>query len=299
MGDKINITFLGTGASIPTKTRNHTGIFLSWKNENILIDCGEGIQRQFRLAEIPPTKITKILLTHWHADHSLGLAGLLHTLSMSGYSKTLHLHGPVGTKEKVNLLEKTFGKFRIKLNITESSNKVFENNEIIIDSSEMLHNSPVNAYSFTIKEKRRLDKKKLKKLKLPNSPLLGELQKGKDIYINGKKIKASSLSYIEKQKKVSFILDTAPNKNSIALANNSDILICESSFSSEEKEKAQEYFHLTSSQAAEIAKKSKSQKLVLVHISQRHEHNTKKLLNESRKIFKNTFIPKDLDKLAL
>src|SRR3989344_3358273 len=95
--EQIKITFLGTSNAIPTKKRNHTAILLTYKNENILIDCGEGTQRQFKIAEISPAKLTKILITHWHGDHTLGLSGLFQTLAMSDYSKKLEIYGPKNT----------------------------------------------------------------------------------------------------------------------------------------------------------------------------------------------------------
>src|SRR4030067_2460046 len=98
---KIPITFLGTSQSIPTEKRNHTAVLLKYKDENILVDCGEGTQRQFRKAHLNPCKVTRILITHGHGDHVLGLPGLLSTLSLSGYQKTLCIYGPKGTKEFV------------------------------------------------------------------------------------------------------------------------------------------------------------------------------------------------------
>ena len=87
--EKIKITFLGTGDAVPTKTRNHTAILLSYKAENILVDCGEGTQRQFKKAEINLCKLTRILISHWHGDHFLGLPGLLQTLAMLNYSRKI------------------------------------------------------------------------------------------------------------------------------------------------------------------------------------------------------------------
>ena len=100
MAEKTTITFLGTGSAIPTKERNHSGILISHGSEKILIDCGEGTQRQFTLAKINICKLTHILITHWHGDHTIGLSGLLDTLSMSEYSKKLKIYGPRGTKKK-------------------------------------------------------------------------------------------------------------------------------------------------------------------------------------------------------
>jgi len=98
MTEKIKVTFLGTSAQIPTSKRNHTAILLSYKSENILVDCGEGTQRQFRKARINPGKITRILITHLHGDHIFGLPGLLSTLGFSEYNKTLYIYGPKGIK---------------------------------------------------------------------------------------------------------------------------------------------------------------------------------------------------------
>ena len=293
--ERIKITFLGTGNAVPTEKRNHTAVLLSYKNENILIDCGEGTQRQFRYAKLSPSKLTRILITHWHGDHILGLPGLFQTLGMSEYQKTLELYGPKNTYYFIEQLKKLVN-IKIPLEIKElSSGKLFENKEFYLEAEQMSHDTPALAYSFVIKDRRHLNEKKIKKLKIPNSPLLGDLQKGKDIIFNGKKIKSSQVSYLEKGKKVSIILDTSPNPNTIKLAKNSDLLICESTFSKKEEKVAREYKHLTSTDAADIAKKSKSKKLILTHISQRYEHSPEIILKEAKKLFKNTFLAKDLE----
>ena len=296
--EKIKLTFLGTGPSIPTKKRNHTSIFLQYKNEHILIDCGEGTQRQLKIAGISPLKINKIIITHWHGDHFLGIPGLFQTLATNNYTKKIEIYGPKGTEEKIELIKKLIG-HKINTQIIETSSKAFENSEILIKAMKMSHGVENNAYSFSIKEKRRLDKNKIRKLKLPNLPILKELQKGKDISFNGKKIKSSSVSYIEKERKITFILDTEFNANAIKIAEDSDILICESTFSKEDSEKAQERMHLTSEKAALIAKKSKSKKLILTHLSERYENNMDKILKEAKTIFKETTLAKDFDKIEI
>ena len=95
----IQITFLGTSSTVPTAERNHSAVLLKYKEENILIDCGEGTQRQFRKAKINPCKTTRLLLTHLHGDHTLGIPGLFQTLNMNNYKKTLQIYGPKGTKK--------------------------------------------------------------------------------------------------------------------------------------------------------------------------------------------------------
>ena len=216
---EIKITFLGTGDAIPTKKRNHTAILVSFKNENILIDCGEGTQRQFKIANLSHSKIDRILISHHHGDHVLGLPGLFQTLAMRDYKKTLKIYGPKGIKRYISIIEELIKGFNINTNVKEVSGKFIDEKEFYIQSTPMSHGTPANAYSIILKDKIRLNKSKLKKLKLPNSPILKKLQEGKDITYKGRKIKFKSVSYIEKGKKVTFVLDTAYNENAIRLAN--------------------------------------------------------------------------------
>src|SRR3989344_2142349 len=102
--EQFTITFLGTGNAVPTKLRNHTAILIDFLNEHILLDCGEGTQRQFKVAELSPHKLTKLLITHWHGDHVLGIPGLFQTLAMGEYYKTLEIYGPKGTMHSLDLL---------------------------------------------------------------------------------------------------------------------------------------------------------------------------------------------------
>ena len=297
---KIPITFLGTGQAIPTKKRNHTAILLTYKSENILIDCGEGTQRQFRKLNINPCKLTKILITHWHGDHILGLPGLLQTLALNNYNRKLEIYVPKGTKHYMDLIFRLFVfQGKIKYQVIEcEQGKIFENNDFLIEAAKMEHNIPCLAFSFIEKEKIRINKEKLSKLGIKGK-LIGELAKGKDIEFQGKKIKASELTYLQEGKKISFILDTAINPNCEKIAKNSDLLICESTYTEKEADRAREYKHLTAKQAAEIAKKSKSKKLILTHLSQRYENKEKLILQEAKKIFKNTEVASDLMKTEI
>lgn len=297
--EKMKITFLGTGNAVPTKLRNHTAILVNFKDENILVDCGEGTQRQFRYADMSPTKITKMLLTHWHGDHTLGIPGLFETLAMSEYQKILEVYGPRGTNRHLGIMAELFKEFKIKYESKELSNTKIENEDYIIESREMNHGTPTLAYSIILKDRIRIDKAKLKKFKIPNSPLIGDLQRGKDITFNGKKISAKSVTYTEKGKKITIIMDTGVTPATVEIAKDSDILIVESTFSQEDEKQAREYLHLTAKDAAEIAKKAKAKKLILTHISQRYEHALHIIEKEAKKVFKNTVIAKDLDNFEI
>jgi ribonuclease Z len=300
MASKIKITFLGTADAVPTIKRNHTSILLTYNEENILIDCGEGTQRQFRKAGLNPCKVTRILLTHWHGDHVLGLPGLLQTLSLSGYNKTLFIYGPSGTKKFIENILNTFifhKSYQIKT--LEVDGKVFETTDFEIKSKKVHHGVPCNAYSFAEKQKIRIDKTKLKKSKLPSGPLLQKLKEGKDVIYEGKKYLAKNLTFKEDERKISFVLDTLFNKDIIPFVENSDVLVSEATFDSEIEDKAREHKHLTARQAGEIAKKSKSKKLFLTHVSQRYEENPEKILKDAKTIFKNSHLVNDLDVLEI
>jgi len=280
----------------PTKDRNASAILVNHKEENILIDCGEGTQRQFRKLNISPTKITKILISHWHGDHILGLPGLILTLGASEYSKTLEIYGPKGTKKYMKNIFKSFitkNKIDLKIKEINKEGTFLETKDLTISSVNLIHYSPCLGYLIKEKDKRKMKMPYLKKFGLTKDPILGKLQKGKNISYKGHKILVKDATTLIPGKKISIILDTSPSQKIISAVKNSDLLVTESTFSSKLKEKARLYKHLTSEDAARIAKKSNSKKLVLTHFGKRH-NTTTLLLKEAKKIFKNTKAAKDL-----
>lgn len=296
----MHITFLGTSQAVPTATRNHTAILLNYKDENILVDCGEGTQRQFRKAKLNFCRLTRILITHWHGDHVLGLPGLFQTLALNNYSKTLCVYGPRGTKRFIEELYKIFVPAKkINLKVEEVSGKFLETKDFEIHAFSLEHEAPCNGYVFIEKNKLRIDKEKLKKLKLPSIPEIAKLTEGKNIKINGKTIKAKDLTYLQKGRKISFIFDTKMCDNVKKLAKDSDLAIIESTYGKSEEELAKEYLHMTSEQAAKAAKQGKAKQLILTHISQRYEHKEKTILEEAKKIFPNTKIAEDFMQVEL
>ncbi len=289
----MKITFLGTSAMVPTKTRNHPGILVNYKTENILLDCGENIQRQLEINGFSSAKLTKVLITHWHGDHSLGLPGLIQSMSSHNYSKELEIYGPKNSESFVRKIMTAFLlKNKIRFKVKEAKGKFRETEDLILESLPMEHSAPCLAYSILEKPRRRINLKYLKKFNLKKDPILKDLQKGKNIIYKGNTIKAKNATYLIPGKKVVYITDTVLNKNCIKIAKNADVLICESTFASDLKHKAREYMHLTSQEAAAIAKKARVKKLVLTHFSQRYKDESI-LEEEAKKIFKNTIAAKD------
>jgi ribonuclease Z len=293
----MKIQFLGTASAFPTKDRNHTSVLLRYKSEAILFDCGEGTQRQLRIAGESPMKITKIFITHWHGDHILGLPGLLESMAMNNRQDLLEIFGPGGTKESIlNLFKALHIKPNYKLAIHEvdsrKSNIAINTKDYEVTVQFLKHRIPCLAYSFKEKDKYRIDKDWVKKEKVQGLPALSKLQEGKDVTINGKKIKAKDVTYLEPGKKLTFIFDTDLIPQLVPFAKDSDLLICEGTFSHKIREKARERGHLTVKDAAKIAKQAKVKKLAITHFSQRYR-DTKELEKEAKATFKKSILARD------
>ena len=296
----MQITFLGTSSMVPTKERNQIAVFLSYGSDGILFDCGEGTQRQFKIAGISLTKITKIMISHWHGDHVLGLPGVIQTLSSMDYNGKLEIYGPAGTKERIKKMFEIFVfDKRLDFIVKEVKSGIFfENNEFILEAYQLEHGIETLGYRFIEKDKRKIDMKKVKKLNVPVGPLLGKLQQGRAIEINNKKIIPEDVTYTETGKKFAYITDTVLCDNCYKIADNSDVLVCEATYSSKLVGKSEEYGHMTAKQAAQLANKSNAKQLVLVHFSARYK-NTQEIEEDARDIFDNVVCAKDFMKIEM
>ena len=273
---------------MPTKERNPSAVFLQFKSDGVLFDCGEGTQRQMKIAGIPLSKVTKICVSHWHGDHILGLPGMLLTIASLELSRAVEIYGPRGSKHAFQAL---FGgiEFETKFNIkiTEvHEGMFFENEDFSLESSPMKHPVPCVAFAFVEKDRRRIKVDHVKKLGIPEGPLLGELQRGKSVSHKGKKVTVEEATMLVKGRKIVFMTDTLVNENCYKIAADADILIIDSTYSSKLKDKAVEHGHLTALEAAQIASKSGVKKLVLTHFSARYK-NTLELEEDARTAFDN------------
>lgn len=296
----MQIIFLGTSCAKPTKERNHSAIFLSYGSDGILFDCGEGTQRQITIAGIKPTKINKVFISHWHGDHSLGLPGLIQTLSLSEYNQTLKIYGPKGTKQRINkVLEAFVFENRIKLDITElKSGDIITAKDYLIHVEELNHKTPTIGFRFVEKDKRNINLQFTKKLGIPEGPLLGKLQDGESVTWKGKKITPKQATNVARGKIFCYLPDSTTAENSIKLAENADILVCESTYTSKLEEKAEEYFHMTARQAGEIANQANVKQLILTHFSPRYK-DAHELEEDARNVFDNVLAAKDFMKINL
>ena len=296
----MEILFLGTSSMVPTKERNQSGLLVSHGSENILVDCGEGTQRQLKIAGIKLVKISKILISHWHGDHVLGIPGLIQTMSSSDYDKKLRIYGPAGTKK---FMKKMFEAFvfdkKIDIEVKEiKKGKFFESDELVLEAQLLEHNVTTLGFNILEKDKRKIDLASIKNLGIPKGPLLGELQDGKSIVWKGKKIRPDEATVLVKGKKLTIISDTLPCNGSYLLAKDADLLVCESTYASDLESKGEEHGHMTSKQAAELANRAGVKRLVLTHFSARYK-DTNKLEEDAKDYFYNVSCAEDFMKIVL
>lgn len=285
---------------VPTKERNQSGILVSYGSENILVDCGEGTQRQLKVAGIKIVKITKILISHWHGDHILGLPGLIQSMSASDYGEKLRVYGPEGTK---SFMKKMFQAFvfdrKIDIEVDEvKSGRFFGSKDLVLEAQPLEHNIETLGYNIIENDRRKINLAFTKKLGIPEGPLLGKLQEGGDIVWKGKKVNATKATILIKGKKLTIINDTLPCKGADLLAKDADILVCEATYSSKLEKKSEEYMHMTAKQAAELANRTSAKKLILTHFSARYK-DTYELEEDARNYFDNVLCANDFMKITL
>jgi len=299
----IEVTFLGTVSGIPSKTRNHPAMVLEYfgdEKDTLLFDCGEGTQLQLMRSGISFMKISKIFISHWHADHFAGLIPLIQTMNLEKRKDELIIYGPEAEKFVSNIVDLGYFGMRFPLtavNVNFSGDKlsvIDEMNEYQILSIPVLHSVPSVAYAFKEKDRYSIDLEKLRTLGLKRGYWLKKLKKfGKADY-KGKEVRIEQVSNVKPGLKVVYSGDTKPCDNMVKISENADLLVHDATFLEEEEGKA----HADVKQAAKIAKKANVRKLVLTHISRRYT-NPKELEEEAKKIFKNTKIAYDFMKIKL
>lgn len=293
------ITLLGTSCMVPTKERNTSGIAIEHEGECILFDCGEGTQRQMNIAGINRNSVTRIFISHWHADHIAGLLGLIQTIDAE--DKELHIYGPVESKQRLDsLLASSYHEQKLHIavhEVTEDS-QICETDVYLVDAKKLDHTVPCIGFRFKIKDRRRINTTKIKELGIPEGPILAKFQAGETVEWNGQQIIADDVTYIAEGKVFSYIADTAFTKNAVELAQDADVVVCEATYASDKEENAEMYKHMTSQQAAQIASMANAKRLLLTHISQRYK-TTEELVDQAKDIFPETEVGYDFLSIKL
>ncbi len=300
----LRVIFLGTAGSVPTPKRSLPAVLIQRKNEQLMFDCGEGVQRQMIKAKLGLHRKMKIFISHMHGDHILGLPGLLQTMALLDRERKLDVYGPPrirrfleGIRENVQFVLT----FPVEIREITETSVVCEEEEYIVQAIWSNHVVPSFAYAFL--EKRRPGRfypEKAKTLGVPQGPLWSRLQHGHKIKLeNGQVISPEEVAGPPRPgRKIVYTGDTRPFKDFVKFAVGADLLIHDVTFEDALAEKAEEDGHSTPSQAASTAKKAKAKKLILTHISARYA-DTNILLEQAQKIFKNTQVAEDFMEVEL
>ncbi len=296
----LHLVFLGTGGATPTVDRGSPATLLARGGERILIDCGEGTQRQL-MRSVGLARIGLILLTHLHGDHYLGLPGLLKTYSLLGREEPLLMFGPSGLYEMLHDAERLMGRPRFPFLPEEvGEGTILETEDYLLKTARTDHGLPGLAWCLEEKSRPGLfHPERAVELGVEPGPDFGRLQRGEAITTaEGREVKPEEVMDSSRQgRKVVITGDTRPTEPVIELAQGASVLVHDSTFGSSELDRALETGHSTAREAAEVAVVAGVTTLVLTHISSRH--SWRELRDEARAVFPGTLIPRDLDTLMV
>ncbi len=293
----LTLTFLGTGAAIPSLDRNVASLALAREGETLLFDCGEGTQRQMMRYGVS-FAVRDVFFTHFHADHLLGLTGLVRTLGLQDRTDPLRLYGPRGAQR---VLEHALGvgiernKFPVQVEELSPGDTV-SRPEYDLRAVEADHRAPSLAY--VLEEHTRLGRfqpERVRELGVPEGPLWGRLHRGETVELpDGRRVGPTDLVGPPRPgRKVVISGDTRPSAAIAAAAQGADLLVHEATFSAEDGDKAEKTGHSTAAAAATIAREAGVRRLVLTHISARYTREAPELVAEAQAIFPDSIVARD------
>jgi ribonuclease Z len=298
------LTFLGTSASVPSAERNHPALLLEVAGQRMLIDCGEGTQRQLLRSGAGFRRLDRILLTHGHLDHVLGIPGLFSTLGLRQTADVMTIHGGPGTLDVViRMLAGFWGEGRAPISVQFaplSEGQIADAGDFTIDCFPVRHRG-TDSFGFVFKSpaRRHLLSDRLSALGVPDGPIRGELAAGRPVTIDGGRTidPEDVLGPPGGGRKLVVIGDTETTEGLSQHVLDADLLVIEATFLDRDAPTAREYGHLTAAEAARFAAANNVQQLVLNHLSGRYEDD--EILAEAAKIFPNVRIAADFDRIAV
>ena len=300
----FNLTFLGTSASVPSAERNHPGLLVEAGSHRIMVDCGEGTQRQLVRSGAGFRRLDRLLLTHGHFDHVLGIPGLLSTLRLRQSADAMTIHGSPGTLDVVvQMLTGLWGEGRapIPLELVPlAGGRVLDASDFTIDCFPVRHRDTDSfGFSFQSAVRRHLLAERLSALGVPDGPVRKELAAGRPVTVaEGRTIDPEDvLGPPEGRKKLVLIGDTETTEGLAGHVRDADLLVIEATFLDRDAAIARNYGHLTAGEAAALAAESGVEQLVLTHISGRYPDQD--ILAEATKIFPNSRVAADFDHIVI
>jgi ribonuclease Z len=291
----LDVLFIGTAGSAPTARRSLPATIVRRGGDRLLFDCGEGTQRQL-LKSIGLVELEDVFITHFHADHWLGLPGMLKTFSLRGRDRPLTVHGPPGLRALFDSMRVVIGKTTYPLKLVElEPGQELERDGYLIAPFAVEHR--VTAYGYAVVEHERpgrFDEAKARELGVTPGPDYGRLQRGEAV---GDVQPDQVLGPARRGRKVVLTGDTAPCQMTRAVAHGADLLVHEATFIEEDAERAAETSHSTALAAARLAADAEVKMVALTHVSPRYSGG--ELRDEARSAFENAIVPRDFDSVEI
>jgi len=300
----MRVIFLGTAGSVPTNARSLPAVLIKRLDEQLMFDCGEGVQRQMIKAKVGFHKKMKIFISHMHGDHVLGLLGLLQTMALMNRQRKVDVYGPEGLKrffEDAREVLQFCLTFDVEIHEVHDAGIVCDDEDYTVEATEANH--VITGWAYALVEKPRPGKfypEKARALGIPEGELWSRLQHGECVKLpNGKVVRPSEVIGPPRQgRKIVYTGDTRPFDGFADFAANADLVIHDATFDDTLVDKADLDGHSTPSQAAQQAAKANAKKLVLTHISARYA-DTAILLEQAQKIFRDVLVAEDFMELEL
>jgi ribonuclease Z len=291
----LDVLFAGTAASAPTARRGLPATLLRRGGEKLLFDCGEGTQRQL-VRSVGLLQIDEVYITHFHADHVLGLPGMLKTYGLQAREVPLRVFGPAGLRRLFEVLSPVIGRLPFELELQElKAGDELRRDDYTLAAFAVEHGVPALGYAL-VEDQRpgRFDEERAVELGVKPGPDFGRLQNGEAV---GEVTPEQVLGEPRSGRRVVIAGDSAPCEMTKAVAWQADLLVHEATFAEEDAERARETGHSTAKGAAQLAAEAEVKLLALTHISSRYPVSA--LQEEARAAFKKTIIPRDFDRIDL
>jgi ribonuclease Z len=296
----LTVTFLGTGASAPSARRSTAAVLVARGGVKMLFDCGEGTQRQMQRS-LGLTQVDEIFLTHYHADHVLGLPGLLKTYDLTDRELPLTIYGPPGLEELFAIFRPLLGRLGYELELVEMRPEDYAgHDEFEVEAFEVAHRTTrANGYAIVEDERPgRFDPEAAKAAGVPEGPAFAALQRGEEVEGASGTVDPGQVMGPDRPGRTIVLTgDSGPSAATVAAAADAELLIHDAAFMEEDAARAAETGHSTMRQAAGVAAEAHVKLLALVHISSRYHVGA--CLDEAREVFEPTVAPRDFDQIVV